>query len=73
MLAIIRAWMKQKNYPDRSRSWAQGFFSIMAEYDKEMTANKFCVPGDENTECTILVATDAYGMGIDNPNVALVI
>ncbi|MCJ1471089.1 hypothetical protein MMC07_009737, partial [Pseudocyphellaria aurata] len=27
----------------------------------------------ENTECMILVVTDAYGMGIDNPDIALVI
>lgn len=45
----------------------------MSEYDKNLTAEAFRIPGDENTECSILVATDAYGMGIDNPDVRLVV
>lgn len=73
MLAIIRAWMIQKNFPDDSKSWIKPYFATMSEYDKTMTADEFRVLGEENTECTILVATDAYGMSIDNPDVELVI
>ena len=45
----------------------------MLEGDKTLTAEAFGKPGTENTECTILVATDAYDMAIDNPDVKLVI
>lgn len=45
----------------------------MSEWDKNLIAQAFSVPGEENIECTILVATDAYGMGINNPDVRLVI
>lgn len=45
----------------------------MSEYDKNLTAEAFRIPGDENNECTIHVATDAYGMGIDNSDVKLVV
>lgn len=45
----------------------------MSEWDKNLIAQAFSVAGEENTECTILVATDAYGMGINNPDVRLVI
>lgn len=38
----------------------------MSEWDKSIIANAFAVPADQNTECTILVVTDAYGMDIDN-------
>lgn len=40
---------------------------------KGLIAKAFCTPGDENPDCTILVATDTYSMAIDNPDVKLVI
>ncbi len=45
----------------------------MSEWDKSLIANAFAVLGDENMECIILVATDIYGIGFDNPDVKLVI
>ena len=35
------------------------------DWDKGLTAAAFAVAADENEKCVILVATDAYGMGID--------
>ena len=43
----------------------------MLEYDKKLIAEAFCIPGNENNECTILIATNTYGMGIKNPDVKL--
>ncbi|MCJ1470687.1 hypothetical protein MMC07_009334 [Pseudocyphellaria aurata] len=75
IIDTIQSWMELKNYPvyNGLKSWIKPYFSAMSDYNKEMTANKFRVPDDENTDCTILVATDAYGMGINNPGVALVV
>lgn len=45
----------------------------MSDWDKDLIAKAFLTPGNDNLECTILVATDAYGMGIDNLDIKLVI
>lgn len=45
----------------------------MSEWDKCVIPNTFAVPGNENTEYTILIVTDIYSMDIDNPDVKLVI
>lgn len=45
----------------------------MSDLDKNLIANAFLQPSNKNIECTILVAIDAYGMGIDNPDIKLVI
>lgn len=70
---IIQDWMKKLGYPEGSSKWIRPYHFLMSECDKNLTAEAFHIPGDENNECTILVATDAYGMGIDNPNVKLVV
>ena len=45
----------------------------MSDRDKDLILKAFCIPGEDNTNCTILVVTDAYGMGIDNPDIGLVV
>ena len=45
----------------------------MFKWDKNPTAEAFDKPAEENNGCVILVAIDAYGMSIDNPDVKLVI
>lgn len=45
----------------------------MSEWDKSLNANAFAVPANQNIKYTILVATDIYDMGIDNPDIKLVI
>ena len=73
IIDIIYAWMKKLGYPAGSTQWIRPYHSAMSEWDKTLTAKAFGKPGTENTECTILIATDAYGIGIDNPDVKLVI
>ena len=73
MIEIIRSWMKQLGYPKGSDWWIRPYHSTMPEWDKAIIAKAFGVKGEDNTVCTILVATDAYGMGIDKPDIRLVI
>ena len=73
VIDIIRTWMKQLNYPAGSATWVRPYHATMPEFDKDLTAKAFQVPGEENIECIILVAPDAYGMGINNPDIRLVV
>lgn len=73
IIETIQAWMILLGYPAGSSSWVRSYYSAMSDWDKELIAKAFKIPGNENAECMILVATDAYGMGIDNPDIQLVI
>ena len=65
--------MRQLGYPEGSDKWIKPYHSTMSDWDKSCIAAAFKVSGDENIECTILVATNAYGIGIDNPDIKVVI
>ncbi|MCJ1348467.1 hypothetical protein MMC31_006699 [Peltigera leucophlebia] len=73
MISILQSWMKYLGYPKESSKWIRPYYSALSDWDKGLTAAAFAVAADENEEYVILVATDAYGMGIDNPDVKLVI
>lgn len=73
IITIIQGWMNNLGYPDGCSKWIRPYYSIISDWDKGLIAKAFCTPGDKNTECTILVATDTYSMAIDNPDVKLVI
>lgn len=45
----------------------------MATKDKEKVGAQFEIPSDQCVGPRILIATDAYGLGIDNPDVERVI
>ena len=45
----------------------------MSDWDKSLIAKAFCIPRDENLEYIILVTINAYGIGINNSDVKLVI
>lgn len=64
--------MKKLGYPPSSHTWIRPYYSAMSEWGKDLTATVFRTPSDQNQECVILVATDAYGMGIDNLDIKLV-
>lgn len=45
----------------------------ISEWNKNLTAKAFLTPDNSNFKYTILIATDAYTLGIDNPDIKLVI
>lgn len=45
----------------------------MLEQDKNLTADAFGKPAEDKNKCIILVAINAYGMDIKNPDVKLII
>lgn len=53
--------------------WIRPYNVTLSDWTKRLTAKTFCVSQEANTDCTILVATDAYGMEINNLDVKLVI
>lgn len=73
LIEVIKGWMIKLGYPPESSTWIRPYYSDMSEWDKNFTAKAFLTPGDSNFECTILVATDVYGLGIDNLDIKLVI
>ena len=73
MINIIVEWMRQLSYPETCIDWIRPYYSTISECDKEITAKAFMTLGDLNQECTIVMATDAYGMGINNPDIKVVI
>lgn len=73
MINILRAWMQKLGYSPEAHNWIRPYYSTISEWDKKITATAFQTCAEDNVECTILIATDAYGMGIDNPDIKLVI
>lgn len=45
----------------------------MPKWDKNLILKAFSIAGDKNTKYIILVVTDAYGIGLNNPDIMLVI
>lgn len=65
--------MKKLSYLAESIGWIRPYHLAKSKWDKSLIANAFVVPGDKNMECTIFIVTDIYNMGIDNPDVKLVL
>jgi superfamily II DNA helicase RecQ len=70
----IVQWMKVLQYPPGYQDWVRPYFASMDGHTKDEIAKDF---GKEESEtnrsncaqCRILVASVAYGMGIDNPDI----
>ena len=63
-------WLK---YPQRLEKWVWPYFSTILNLDKAINTKAFKLSDKMNIEYRILVATDVYEMGIDNPDIKLVI
>jgi helicase-like protein len=70
---IMRRWMNELGYPPEAEKWVQPYFSIMAKGDKQRISQEFAKLDEDCSSCRIIIATDAYGLGIDNPDVRRVV
>ena len=71
-LALFHQWMRRLKYPVEASTWVSSYFSDMAEDDKTQISNDFQRLDTECSSPHILLATDAYGLGVDNPDVSLI-
>ena len=67
------AWLQQLGYSETAAQIAiQPYYSEMAEHDKHQISLEFSKPGCESS-IRIILATDAMGMGVDNPDIVQVV
>lgn len=72
-LELFRTWMRQLQYPTESPTWIAPYFSDMADSDKERVDTNFRRRHEGCASPRIILATDAYGLGVDNPDVDIVV
>lgn len=70
---IIRTWMTYLRFSDSSHWWFLPYYSTMSDWDNVIIFEAFKIDKYNNTGCIILITTNVYGMGIDNPDFWLVI
>jgi superfamily II DNA helicase RecQ len=70
---LFRVWMKGLKYFEDASKWVAPFFADMAKNDKRRLCHQFAKVTSECFAPRILIATDSYGLGIDNPDVQLVV
>lgn len=73
IIEVIIVWIRQLSYFESSKNRVKLYHSRMLDWNKDIIAKVFKVNKEENTKYIILVATDAYGMGIVNSDIWLVI
>lgn len=73
LIYIIVSCIKQLDYPNSCSNWIRPHHSTISNWDKDLITNAFLQSSDKNMEGSILVATNAYGTGIDNPDIKLII
>ena len=65
--------MLRLNYPVTALGLVKSYYSWLNEYDKNKAEIEFAKPSDECLGIRILCSTDAYGLGVNNPDVRWVI
>lgn len=70
---LFRKWMRQLAYPPGSARWVSPYFADMAEDDKTRVDEQFERLAEDLTEPRILFASDAFGLGVDNKDIARVV
>lgn len=69
----IRKWMILLHYLEGLEKWMKRYFLIISELDKAIVAEAFQIDGNININRIIFVTTNAYGIGINNLDIRLVI
>jgi hypothetical protein len=69
----LRAQMNRLKYPQKLRTCVHVYFSWAPEYDKKVTSEEFILPDKECNTCRILLATDSYSLGINNPDIMRIV
>ena len=70
---LMKKWMALLGYQVPIAPIVQPFFSAMAEDDKKRVLKGFSEPSNMCQSPRIIIATEAYGLGIDNPDISRVI
>ena len=70
---LMSKWMAALGYRVPIVSMTRPFFSAMAESDKKKVLEDFGRPSEICESPRIIIATEAYGLGIDNPDISRVI
>ena len=65
--------MIRLGYPDDAKRLIKPYYTWEAEYDKIKTADSFAQSNETCMDVRILCSTDAYGVGVDNPDVEIII
>lgn len=73
VIRVIISWIEKLKYPNKSMKYIRFYHSAMSEWDKKLIAKTFNIAEDKNTKYTIIIATDTYDIGINNPDIRLVI
>ena len=69
----LKARMMELAYPQEALGLIRPYYSWLNSTDKDSTANAFKLPNIECHQVRILCATDAYGLGVHNPDVEIVV
>ena len=70
---LMIEWLRRIGCDETSANNAvQAYHALISEFDKRRISTDFRLPGRAATH-RIILATDAMGMGIDNPDICLVI
>ena len=76
---MILDWVRRLNYPvQQYQRWVKTYFASLAKTSKASIAADFSTLNEAkegliSPSCHILIATTAYGLGIDNPDIGEVI
>ena len=65
--------MQLLEYLESFSSWIKSYHSTIPKLDKEIITKVFMTSGNKNLEYTILMATNTYDIGIDNPDIIFII
>jgi hypothetical protein len=70
---ILCERMRYLKYPNKLLQCVRAFFSWAPAHDKTLVSDQFVMSNAECNDIRILLATDSYGLGIDNPDIVRIL